>query len=414
MRLPAKHLLNRLKTEDGQVLVLTGLALMVLLLAVSLGVDVGYLRYQKQQMQKAADAAAIAGAAARIYNGDYTDAARNDSAANGFTDGQNGITVTVNNPPASGPFAGNSSYVEAIVAQAQPTFFARVGGFTSVNVRGRAVAYGANGKDCIYALDPNNDPSTFLVDGSVTISSACGIVVDSTSSSAINKNGVGGSVVASSIGVVGGYVGSGYTPTPTTGIVPVSDPLAGVPAPTHYSTNCSTQTGPNFTPDTFCGIRISGSGTYTFAPGLYIILGSGITVTGSPTISGTGVTFYLTKDASHAYGGVTMPGSGSVSLSAPTDSSQGGIPGILFFQDRSVAVGTSNSGNNFGGSSGSGFVGSMYFPTTALTYKGTPNLVSTESIIVAYTLDFRGNTSILDYTMLAGGSSPIKVSAMAE
>ena len=48
---------------------LTSLALVVLALMAGLGVDVGYLRYQKQQMQKAADAGAIAGAAALIYGG---------------------------------------------------------------------------------------------------------------------------------------------------------------------------------------------------------------------------------------------------------------------------------------------------------------------------------------------------------
>lgn len=34
------------------------------------------------------------------------DAAPNDAALNGFTDGTNGVTVALNNPPASGTFAG--------------------------------------------------------------------------------------------------------------------------------------------------------------------------------------------------------------------------------------------------------------------------------------------------------------------
>ncbi len=82
------------------------MALVVLMLMAGLGVDVGYLRYQKTQMQKAADAAALAGASALLYGSNYVAAGKNDSSANGFTDGQNGITVQIYTPPTSGPFAG--------------------------------------------------------------------------------------------------------------------------------------------------------------------------------------------------------------------------------------------------------------------------------------------------------------------
>ena len=129
------------RADEGQALVLTAAGLVVLMLMAGLGVDVGFLRYQKQQMQKAADAGAIAGASALIYGGAVTAAARNDTSANGFTDGKNAITVTVNNPPqtAGDPYQGNSSFVEVIVSQPRPTFFMKVGGFTSVPVRARAV-----------------------------------------------------------------------------------------------------------------------------------------------------------------------------------------------------------------------------------------------------------------------------------
>lgn len=53
------------------------LALAPLMLMAGLGVDAGVLRYEKQQMQKAADAGAIAGASALIYGGQVTFAAQN-------------------------------------------------------------------------------------------------------------------------------------------------------------------------------------------------------------------------------------------------------------------------------------------------------------------------------------------------
>ena len=69
------------RAEEGQALVLGALALVVLVLMAGLGVDVGFLRYEKQQMQKAADAAAMAGASALVYGGEVTVAARNDAAS---------------------------------------------------------------------------------------------------------------------------------------------------------------------------------------------------------------------------------------------------------------------------------------------------------------------------------------------
>lgn len=57
------------EAEEGRVRALTLLLLGVAMLVVGLGVDVGFLRYQNQQMQNAADLGAIAGAAALILGG---------------------------------------------------------------------------------------------------------------------------------------------------------------------------------------------------------------------------------------------------------------------------------------------------------------------------------------------------------
>ena len=144
-------------------MVLTALALVVLMLMAGLGVDVGYLRYQKQQMQKAADAGAIAGASALIYNGNWNAAAVADVNANGFTttktNGRPWRTIAVNSPPTTpgDPFHGEAGYVEVIVTQPQPTFFMRVGGFDTVPVSARAVASAVvNGSGCMFAMDPTD------------------------------------------------------------------------------------------------------------------------------------------------------------------------------------------------------------------------------------------------------------------
>jgi Flp pilus assembly protein TadG len=120
--------------EHGQAIVLIALFLLVLLMGAGLAVDAGQLYSAKRTMQEAADAAAFAGGVV-IYQGGtkgtdqtcgtngtnvnsdaYKEAVR-DATRNGFTDGVNNTTVTVNNPPLSGTFCGNSKYVEVIIVQ---------------------------------------------------------------------------------------------------------------------------------------------------------------------------------------------------------------------------------------------------------------------------------------------------------
>jgi len=63
-----------------------------------------------------ANSAAIGGVSKLPYE-DVNTGATASTSLNGFTSGQNGAILTVNNPPLSGPHAGNSNYVEAIAAQ---------------------------------------------------------------------------------------------------------------------------------------------------------------------------------------------------------------------------------------------------------------------------------------------------------
>src|SRR5580692_10784255 len=146
--------------EAGQALVLAAMGLTLFILAAGLGIDMGFLRYQKRLQQSAADSAAIAGAAEIPYGGCSTGScpgATTDSASNGFTDGADNVTVTVYSPPNDGPHAGLSGYVEVLVTKIQPTFFVKIAGVNSATVTARAVAYlSANFQNCMYALGTGN------------------------------------------------------------------------------------------------------------------------------------------------------------------------------------------------------------------------------------------------------------------
>ena len=111
---------NRLADDAGNVLVIAAFSMTTLMAFVALGTDSGVLFRSRRNAQTAADAAAVAGALDYLYNGSTTSAAsaaKAASSANGIADGTDGVTVTVNIPPASGPNAGNSAFVEAIVSR---------------------------------------------------------------------------------------------------------------------------------------------------------------------------------------------------------------------------------------------------------------------------------------------------------
>src|ERR1700685_3768891 len=94
---PESQSMTRRK-QAGQALVLAAMGLTLFILAAGLGIDMGFLRYQKGLQQSAADSAAIAGAAEIPFSGCSTGScpgATTDSASNGFTDGTDNVTVKI-------------------------------------------------------------------------------------------------------------------------------------------------------------------------------------------------------------------------------------------------------------------------------------------------------------------------------
>lgn len=236
------------------------------------------------------------------------------------------------------------------------------------------------------------------------VNAACGVAIDSSASNALNLNG--GSVLhADAIQVVGGYSGSGMTPTPITNAQPVPDPYVNLPAPPASSADCTAQTtnvhysGGTVTlnPGTYCGgIQISGGTTVTFKPGNYILLGGGLAVTGNgSSLTGSGVMFYNTCNPSPCNGGsagyasISIGGGTTVNLSGETS---GLYSGILFYQDRTV--GGSNLNDTVAGNAAVTLTGVLYFPKSQLTYSGGTGSVTNYMVIVANTVKVTGNSTV--------------------
>ena len=325
-----------------------------LILFCGLSIDVGIIELTRLQMQSAADAAVLgAEVEAERGTGNWVNIGQAEAGINGFTNGLNNASVTLIQKATNGPYAGRYDTVQATITQPVHTVFMGMlnGGTINLTVQSAALitpcAFFSNAKGLqTYALQG--------VTGSL-IGNTCPIYVNTNMSVgpaaqvAVEAVDVAGSSGASS--------NSGYVyPAPAYNVPAAADPLATLAAPTFVGCNHTSfsVTGglATLNPGTYCkGLNLTNA-IVTLNPGLYIITG-GATWSGA-TVFGSGVTLFFTQGGGGGFGQFKVLYS-IVSMSAPTDSSSGGIPAILVFADRNwVATGAQDFQLNTSPISGDG------------------------------------------------------------
>jgi Flp pilus assembly protein TadG len=415
--------------ERGQVFVLVALSVPLFFGFMGFALDIGLLLIEKQKLQAAADSAAIAGASELNY-GDYTAAAQHAASLNGFTNGSNNVTVSVNPSgttvpsPAHGPYQGQANYLEVIVSEGAPTYFMKMYDFNTVAVQARAVATLGASSNCVYIMK-SSGTSLALSNSAQLKAPGCGIIADSSGTPAITVAG-SSNVTGSWVDVVGTTTtdnsGSKITPTAITGIAPVTDPLSFISPPSYTSSSCTSDplthygnggssytVGPNSSYSTTQGGNLvcytslslgSNGDTVTLNPGIYVITGQ-LSFASGTTSGGNGVTFYLVGN-----GSVNIGNGATANFVAPTS---GTYDGILFYQDRS----DTNAASVEGGTNAV-FKGIFYFPTAALTIgNGSTSTIYTQ--IVANTVGVVGgsNLTVTNYATL-NTTTPISSSRLVD
>lgn len=397
--------------ERGQVLILLTLAMAVLLGFVAMAIDVGIAFEQRRSLQNAADAAALA-AAGVLDQGGTVSQAQAEAAKYLQDHGYNATEsdIQINIPPASGPNAGNPNFAEVIVGKSEPALFRAPLTTAAWNLSGRAVA-GANPLNVppynFVSLRDDCKKHTLLIKAGGNLVVKGSIYTNSCSfdhaddpkkcakGDAFDVFG-GGSIVADSIYVVGGWEVDGGSCTPTSWVSPdplinqpvLADPYANLagPDPNTLTTRNGTPNSPSMLtissgtqtlqPGVYWGgITIKGTANVTMASGIYYIGGGGLTVKDSATLNAPNVMIYNTNAPNGGkngrYKGISLSTSGSVTMGPMTS---GGFAGMVIFQDRNNPNDiTLNPGNGIDGLSGTLYA-AHDDATVVVTASGTANL----------------------------------------
>jgi Flp pilus assembly protein TadG len=399
--------------RSGAVAVQVALAMTALMGLLAIVVDGGLLLAERRQLQAVADSAALAYAAAKETGA--TDATAQSSAlaiasANGATndgttslitpssvDGSGNPQHGIWNTPTSGPFKGQTGYVEVVVQYDQARLFSTFWATTTLPVRARAVAsWGGSVNYWGASILTLATSGTGLQDSSSAITVPGSILDDS----GISVSGSGKiTSTGGQIDVVGTVKGSAYSPAPTTVTTTTSDPLASLalPDPSSLTVRSTSQlkigSGTvNLQPGVYQGgISING-GTVNLASGIYYLEGGGMTIQGNNTKvtdNGAGVLFYNGETG----GATNNPSSvGSIQLKSGADveispMSTGTWQGINIFQDRSAtaAMTLSGGGNTY-------IKGMVYAPDSDATISGGSTIVPGTSFITK-TLTISGGSA---------------------
>jgi hypothetical protein len=255
----------------------------------------------------------------------------------------------------------------------------------------------------IFALN-STASGALTLSGNATISIPGAVVVDSSSSTALLASG-NGRISASIIDVAGGFQKGGnasFSPTPTTG-ASLPDPLAGLigPSTTGMASSGAVILSGNaqrtIAPGIYSQIAVSGNAELTLSGGTYLIAGGGLTVTGNASIAGSGVTIYNAgsnyPNSGGSFGGITLSGNGTFSLSAPAT---GTYAGILIFQSRQNTRALSFSGNAMAGMSGT-----IYAANALLSMSGNASL---QNPLIVGMLNLSGNVNLTQIVVGSDGT----------
>ena len=397
--------------KRGNVLIIGGAALPMLVGAAGLATDTIQWSLWKRQLQRAADSAAIAGVYDRAQNGNTNGTVtvvNHDLVLNHHT----GIDLLSGFPQVAFPAdAGDlTDQVRVTLAVRKSLSFSSMFMTQAPMIRATATAASTPGTDdyCVVSLE-NTTKSGILASGSATVIMDCGMITNSVSANAAAAQG-SSSVVATVIAAAGGIQQSNnWTVGKYDPYVPAeADPYATLtPDATDSANNCSTNlgtiTGSNgagttYNPGCYSAINVGSNKTAKLNPGTYFINGGSANIQGNLLeVDPGGVTIILSNTSAAAnatIGSFDMNAQANLNISAPTT---GKWSGMAIYQYRRAVDNSptgnlsSSSPNKINGGSAGQVQGVLYFPKQQMTYNGGGNTTATCTQFVIKRIVFTGN-----------------------
>jgi Flp pilus assembly protein TadG len=413
------------KSTSGNALLLVGLGLPVLIGGAGVAVDFSQWYLWKRELQLATDQAAMAGAWARTDShteDNYQTRARQDYYANLAITSGFASAPTVSLADYSNG-SDNSVVVTATATKTLPFSSFITGRGVTIQAYSQATfAAGGNYSACLIATGKTG--TGLYVGGNATVSAHCGMAALSCSAGAVTIDG-SATVVTDSIATCGTASVPAANQSVVTENLPdgtLKDPYADLDPPTNdtpQSYSCvghgqNAQASP--VAGTYHGLTVKC--TTNFGPGVYVIDGGTLDLTGNYAVTGTNVMFVLKDGATLKLGGsgngntlTLTPMVSAQFTAAPYNYSQtlaDRYAGMLVFEDKDN---NPTSSQIINGNSNSLIQGTMYFPSSNAQVNGTANINSSCLQVTAETITVLGNATLdtrcpSAETQSAGGGAP--------
>ncbi|HOB74710.1 MAG TPA: TadG family pilus assembly protein [Phycisphaerae bacterium] len=431
---------------------------LILIGMVGLALDAGVVVLSRQQLQNAADAAALAGAAKVKLD---TDEARTNAVTIGLANKVLGTQVRLDRNDANaaegdivlgryredtGEFTPQTTAVNAVKVVARRTgavsdgpvslVFGPLFGVDTVDLSATAIAMVGGGTGAgLITLNPDAECALY-VHGNLTLSVEDlqlgvpgAIQVNSSHSCAVCSDG-NVHIEAGEINVHGGdcLKNANYAGTVNPGAGVVQDPLAGIPEPSPAGltplpiVELSQGDVRTIDPGYYAGGISMTGGTLTCTPGIYILDGVGLNVNGGDLIA-HGVMFYImdsTPDGKQPFSHVDLSGNGRIVITAidlddPSVTYPPGIDssyeGMAIFQSRATYnLDPKYTAKIVGNNELNTIQGTLYFPQNKVNIGGAGGNTGTQ--LIADTVEVGGNGFIhiqYDGRNQAPGTKPFLV-----
>jgi len=434
--------------ERGQALIMIALAVVGLFGFSALAIDGSRVFSDRRHAQNAADTAALAAALAKVRGDNYSAAALDRAASNGYvTDADSTVEVHLCsesglNPACEGLPGGAtlSEYIQVKIVSTIPTTFARIIGRAQVTSVLTAVARASSGLPtplfngaALAALKPDG-PDTLGGNGNIMLDvNNSGVFNNSTHNCGMDLVGNGNYSVDTAFQVVSGqYCDSGHPtmngPVQSAGQI-AYPPTITIPRPSINCSGSGSQTydaGTNtytYSPGNYSGINLNATGHVNFSPGNYCFSG-GVSIGGTAAVIANSVKFKITG------GEFKMTGSSSFTCNDMLVYINGGsgmhfngnggnyCNNVTFYAQTGDVTWNGNVSNRFfaptggdyenvliylpygnssaltiNGNSGNELTGSIIAVSSPITISGNSGTTGLHSQIIGYTVALQGNSN---------------------